>query len=60
MTAMRKNLIDKIVIDHRTDLVNHPYFILLEIRELNPQSKRPGKKTQMVNIYNNQVGKGCT
>lgn len=24
MTAMRKDLLDKIVVEHRTDLVNHP------------------------------------
>ena len=31
MTAMRKDLLDKIIIDHRTDLVNQPYFIFPEI-----------------------------
>ena len=45
MTAVKKEVIDKIVVDHRTDLVNHPYFMLLGIRELDPQSKRPRKKT---------------
>lgn len=60
MTAVRKNLVDKIVIDHRTDLINHPYFMLLEIRELDPRSKIPGRKTQIVNIYDNRVGKDCT
>lgn len=60
MTAVRKNLTDKIVVDHRTDLINHPYFMLLEIRELDPQSKRPGSKTQVVNVYDDRVGKGCT
>lgn len=40
MIAVRKDLLDKIVVEHRTDLVNHPYFILLEIRDLN---NREGK-----------------
>ena len=31
MTAVRKELVDKIIIDYRTNLVNHPYFMLLEI-----------------------------
>ncbi len=31
MTAVRRTLVDKIVVDHRTDLINHPYFMLLEI-----------------------------
>lgn len=45
MTAVRKDLLDKIVIEHRTDLVNHPYFIFLEIRDLDQRSKWPGRKT---------------
>lgn len=36
MTAMKKTLIDKIVIDHRIDIINHLYFMLLEIQELDP------------------------
>ena len=31
---MKKELIDKIVVDHKIDLVNDLYSILLEIREL--------------------------
>lgn len=59
MTAMTKNLADKIVINHRTDLINHLYFMLLEIQELDPQSKRPGKKTRVVNVYDNRVERSC-
>ncbi len=36
MTAVRKTLVDKIMVDHRTDLINHPYFMLLEIQKLDP------------------------
>ena len=36
MTTVKKNLIDKIVVDHGTDFVNHLYFMLLEIRKLDP------------------------
>ena len=60
MTAMRKNLVDKIMVDHRTDLVNHPYFMLLEIHELDPQSKKPGRKTRVVNVYDNRVKRSYT
>lgn len=34
MKAIRKNLGDRMMVDHRTDLIHHPYFMLLEIREL--------------------------
>lgn len=35
MTAIKKDMVNKIVIDHRTDFINYPYFMPLEIRELN-------------------------
>lgn len=54
---MRKDLPDKIVVKHRTDLVNHLYIIFLEIRNLDQQSKWPEKKIRVFNIYNNQVSK---
>ena len=59
MTVVRKDLGDKIMVDHRTDFIYHPYFILLENRELDPQSKKPGRITRVVNVYNNRVGRGC-
>ena len=60
VTAIRKDLTDKLVVENRTDLVNHPYFILLEIWELDQQSKKPGRKTRALNVYDNRVGQGCT
>lgn len=53
MIIVRKNLVDKIVVDYKIDLVNHLYFMLLEIQRLDPQSKRLGKKTWVVNTYDN-------
>ena len=38
VTAIRKDLMDKLVVENRTDLVNHPYFILLEIQKLDQLS----------------------
>lgn len=40
ITAVRKDLLDKIVVEHRTDLINHPYFIFIKIWELDQQFKR--------------------
>ena len=60
MTAVRKDLVDKIVVDHRTDLIDHPYFMLLEICELDLRSTRPGRKTRVINVYENRIGRGCT
>lgn len=52
MTAVEKDLGDKIMVDHKTDLIYHLYFLLLKIRELD-QSKKPRRKTRVVNVYNN-------
>lgn len=60
MTAVQKELMDKIVVEHRNDLINHSYVMLLEIRELDPRSKKPGRKTWVINVYDNRVGRGCT
>ncbi len=60
MMTVQKKLTDKIVVEYRTDLINHPYIMLLEIRELDPRSKKPARKTHIVNVYDNQVGRGCT
>ncbi len=53
MIGVRKDLLDKFLVDHRTDLINHLYIILLEIHEFDPQSIKPEKKTQVVNVYEN-------
>lgn len=58
MTAVKKELINKIVVDLKTDLVNHLYFMLLEISEFDPRSNKLGRKRWVINIYNNWVRKG--
>lgn len=36
MTAIKKHLGKKIMVNYKTDHIYHPYFMLLEICELNP------------------------
>lgn len=50
MMAIKRDLIDKIIRKHRTDLVNHLYFIFLEIWKLDQQSKIPKRKNEYL-IY---------
>ena len=52
MTVVRKNLVDKIVIEHKTDLMNYLYFILLEIQDLD-LSKTLGRNIRVFNVYDN-------
>ena len=57
MIAIRKDLRDKIMVDHRTNFSHYIYFMLLKIQKLNLQLKKPGRKTQVVNIYGYRLGK---
>ncbi len=60
MTAVKKDPVDKVVLDHKMNLIDHPYFILLEVCEIDSQSKSPRRKTWVINVYDNWVGRGCT
>lgn len=55
MTAIKKDVINKAVIDHRTDLVNYPYFMVFEMCEIDLHWKRQGRRTRIVNVYDNRV-----
>ena len=50
---MKKNLVYKILVDHKIDLIDYLYFMLLEICKLDLRFKRPKRKTRVINIYNN-------
>lgn len=56
---MRNKLVDKIIENYKTNLVNHLYFMLLKVQNLNLQLTNPEKKTQVVNVYDNQIERGC-
>ena len=60
LTAVRKDILNKIVVENRSDLVDHPYFLAMDIRELGRTTKTPGRRTRLVNAYNNIVGRGHT
>ena len=58
LTAVRKDMLHRVVIDNRTELVSHPYCSLLDIKELHSLTRKVVRKTRVVNLYNNKVGKG--
>lgn len=57
--AVTKALAEKVVVDHRTDLIIYLYFMLFEICKLDLQSKILSRKIQVINAYKKQVGRGC-
>lgn len=60
LTAVRKDIVNKIIFENRTDLASHPYCIVLDIKELHAKTARVLRKTRVVNVYDNVVGEGFT
>lgn len=58
-TDVKKELVSRIVVDNRTDLVDHPYFLALDIRDIDSRTDKPARQTRVVNSYDNRVGQGC-
>lgn len=53
---MKIELVDRIIVENRTDLIDHPYFLALEIRDRDSRLKKPTREIKVVNAYDNQVG----
>ena len=51
MTAVRRDIVGKVAIEARTDLINHPYFIAVDVVE-------KGRRTRVVNCYDSRIGPG--
>ena len=55
LIAIKKDILDRVIIDNRTDLISHPYCLCLDIKEFDPKSKKSLRKTRITNLYNNKV-----
>ena len=53
---MKKELANKIIIENKTNFVNHPYFLVLDIWDAVGQFGKPMRLTRIVNIYKNYIG----
>lgn len=58
LTAVWKDILDKVIIENRTDLVSYPYCSILDVKKLHPISQKVLRRTKVVNIYDNKVGRG--
>ena len=58
LIIIKKDILNKVIIENRTDLISHPYYIILDIREYNPISEKYLKKTRIVNFYDNKIDNG--
>lgn len=57
LTAVRKDTLNRVFIENRADLISHPYCSVLNIKELHPISGKALRRTRIVNIYDNKVGR---
>lgn len=59
LITIKKDILNKVIIENWTDLVSHPYCIILDIRKINPVSRKYSRKTRVVNFYNNKISNRC-
>lgn len=57
LRAVQKDILNKVIIENRTNLVNHLYCIILDIKEFHPVSGKHIRKTRVVNLYDNKLMK---
>ena len=50
--AVHKDLLDQLIIEARTDLISHPYILVVDIWDLGRAQERV-RKTRVVNCYDN-------
>ena len=56
LIAVKKDILNRFIIDNQTDLISHPYCLCLDIKEFDPKSGKSLRKTRIVNLYDNKVG----
>ena len=55
LIVAKKELGNKIIVENQIDLVDHPYFVTLDIQNIDEQSNRPKSRIKVINIYDNRV-----
>lgn len=56
--AIRRDLMSQLVIEARTDLVDHPYALALDIWDIQRGTKEKKRRTRLINMYDNRIGLG--
>lgn len=56
LIAVKKDILNKVIIENSTDLVSHSNCIILDIREYNPSCKKYSRKTRVIIHYDNKIG----
>lgn len=59
LIIVKKDILNKLIIENRTDLISHLHYILLDMRECNPGFRKYLRRTKVVNFYDIKIGNGC-
>ena len=60
LTAVRRDILNRVVVDNKSDLGSHPYIMIVDVRRNDPINRELGRRTRIVNIYDQNLGRGCT
>lgn len=53
-------MVDKIIVENRTDLIDCPYVQASDIRDLDSWFNKLARQTRVDNVYDNQVSQEYT
>lgn len=53
--TIKQALTTKIIVEKKTDLVDHSYFLALDIEDMDLQLNKPIRQTRVVNTYDNRM-----
>jgi hypothetical protein len=56
--AVRRDLMAQLIVEARTDLIDHPYALALDIWDLHRDTRAKKRRTRLINIYDNKIGLG--
>ena len=59
MITVKKDILNKVIVENRTNLFSHSYCIVLDIREFNPVFKKYSRTTRVIHLYNDKIGNRC-
>lgn len=60
LIVVKKDLLNITIVENRTDLISHLYSMVLDITEDHIYCRGQKRKTRIVNIYDNKLGKRQT
>ena len=51
MIVVRKDILNKVIINNRIDLIVYFYFLVINVRKINSRIKRLDRRTRVINAY---------